>query len=210
MKRKEILSYTYNFISLLMDKIENELDSIILFGSVARGDFDEKSDIDLFINVRPKVNTKKMQKIVNSALNEFEDIVLHRWSLRGINLPIKCIIGSLNSDRWSALRREIISSGITVFGRYKELPGNLKQSIIFSFQVSSLEPKDKVKVIRLLYGYKSKKKQKEYKHRGILEEVDGFKLNRGAIAAPLESYQKIYDFFRKNKVKFKVREVWME
>ena len=210
MKRNEVLSYTYNFVSLLMDKIENELDSIILFGSVTRGDFDEKSDIDLFINVAQKVNIKRAQKIVNSALNEFEDIVLHSWSLRGINLPIKCVIGNLNSGTWSALRREIISSGITVFGKYEKLPGNLKQSIIFSFQVSSLEPKDKVKVIRRLYGYKSKKKQKEYKHKGILEEVNGFKLNKSTIAAPIESYQKIYDFFRRNKVKSKVREVWME
>lgn len=209
MKRNEVLSYVYNFIFLLMDKIENDIDSIILFGSVARGDFDEKSDIDLFINIK-KANTKKVQKIINSTLNEFEDIVLHRWSLRGINLPIKCIVGNLNSVKWSALKREIISSGITVFGKYKELPGNLKQNIIFSFKISSLEPKDKVKVIRLLYGYKSKKKQKEYKHKGILEEVSGFKLNPSIVVVPIKSYQKIYDFFRKNKVKIKVREIWME
>lgn len=207
MKQNEIFAYLYDFTSLLLDKTGN-INNIILFGSVASGNFDEKSDVDLFIDLPSKADIKDIQKIIDNALNEFEEIVLKKWALRGINLPINCIVGTLDSKRWSGLKREIISNGITVFGRYKELPEKLRHNMLFSFRLSHLEPKNKVKVLRQLYGYKTKKQKKVYTNEGLLDAVGGLKLNPSTIMVPLAHYKMIYDFFGKNKVEFRVREIW--
>ncbi len=210
MKQNEILSYVYDFTSLLLDKTKNNINTIILFGSVANGSFDKKSDIDLFIDIPPKTDVKKIQTIVDNALNEFEEIASKKWALRGITLPINCIVGELNSAKWANLKREIISNGIKIFGKYDELPKNLKHNIIFSFSISKLKPKNKVKILRNLYGYKERKKKKEYIHKGLLTDVNGIKLNPGTIMVPFNQHKKIYDFFGKNKVEFQIKELWTE
>ena len=209
MKQNEILSYIYDFTSILLNKTNN-INNIILFGSIANKTFDKKSDVDLFIDINPNTKKKIMQKIVNDSINEFEEIASKKWHLRNINLPINCIIGNLNSEKWSELKREIISNGIKIYGKYNELPKNLKHNILFSFNTIGIAPKNKVKILRTLYGYKEKKEKKEYTHKGLLDEVNGIKLNPGTIIVPINQNKKIYDFFGKNKVKFKIKELWTE
>ena len=209
MKQNEILSYIYDFTSILLNKTNN-INNIILFGSIANKTFDKKSDVDLFIDINPNTKKKIMQKIVNDSINEFEEIASKKWHLRNINLPINCIIGNLNSEKWSELKREIISNGIKIYGKYDELPKNLKHNIIFSFNTIGIAPKNKVKILRTLYGYKEKKEKKEYTHKGLLDEVNGIKLNPGTIIVPINQNKKIYDFFGKNKVKFQIKELWTE
>ena len=56
-KYKELIAYESSFISFILGKIEVE--EIILFGSVARGEADKNSDVDLFFNVLNKENEVK-------------------------------------------------------------------------------------------------------------------------------------------------------
>ena len=52
MRKDDLISYTQDFISLLFQNLDSGLiRSIVLFGSVSRGDFDKESDIDLFIDL---------------------------------------------------------------------------------------------------------------------------------------------------------------
>ena len=118
MKKNEIYSYITDFLSLLYFK-KNFLDrisSIILFGSVARGDFDKKSDVDIFIDVKNKDNVRKVEEIIDLALNEFELKARDVWHIRNIKNPIKCIVGVLKDERWSELRKDIQSYGVVLFG----------------------------------------------------------------------------------------------
>ncbi len=207
MKNEQILSYVYDFARILAGKIDGKAKDIILFGSVARGDFDEESDVDIFVNIsedKPEI----IQKAVDSAQNEFEAYSQRTWNLQGISLPIKCIVGNIDSKKWSALKREIISSGISLYGKYRELPPQLKHYFIFSFSLSKLKFKNRVSVIRKIYGYSTKKGRKLYKHGGILNDTGGEKINPSVIMVPAEGYKKLFDFFRKNRVSFRIREVW--
>jgi len=50
LSQNEIIAYAMDFCSYLISKIDKGINSIILYGSIVRGDFDEESDIDLFID----------------------------------------------------------------------------------------------------------------------------------------------------------------
>lgn len=209
MKRNEVLSYVYDFARILMDDVSDEVNDIILFGSVARGNFDSESDVDIFVNVA-KGKTKQIQAATDRAIKEFEIHSLHNWKLKGINLPIRCIVGDLKSKKWSVLKREIISSGIDIYGRYKELPKGLKRYFIFSFTLAKLKYKNRVNVVRKLYGYSTRKGKKLYAQAGILKKLGGEKLNPSVVLVPAESYKTLYEFFRSYGANFRVREAWME
>lgn len=208
MKKSEILSYTYDFMRILAEKMEDEPKDVILFGSAAMGNFDSESDIDIFVNV-PERKTKSVQVAVNKAVGEFETYALHGWKLKGAMPPIRCIVGDIDSKRWSALRRDIISSGIGLYGTYRELPRGLERHFVFSFTLARLKYKNRVSVVRKLYGYSVKKGGKTYSQAGILERLGGEKINPSVVIVPSESYKALYDFFRKVRATFTLREVWL-
>ncbi|MFH0836666.1 MAG: nucleotidyltransferase domain-containing protein [Candidatus Aenigmatarchaeota archaeon] len=208
MKRNEVIAYVYDFLHFLLDssKQQDSIDSIILFGSVARGDFDKQSDVDIFVNTKDDALKKK----VDHALNQFEKASEHSWDLRGIELPIKCIVGDLDSKAWSLIKREIISSGIVLYGSYHDVPKKMNHYALIMLDLSKLSPKKKVKVIRELYGYEIKQPKKLYKIQGIVETFGGVKLNPNTIIIPMKKYRVFYDFLSKNRLLFRIREVWME
>lgn len=208
MKNEYALSYVYDFLRILAGKAGDDVEDIILFGSLARGDFDkERSDVDVFVSVS-KDKEKTVQDAVNKTQNEFEVYSKRTWKLRGIDMPIKCIVGDIDSGRWSELKREIVSSGISLYGRYRELPEKLKHCFIFSFSLSKLKSCDRVSVVRRIYGYSTKKGGKTYTQSGILYSAGGEKVNPGVILVPAKYYNMIFDFFKKNGVYFRTREVW--
>ena len=210
MKKTELLAYVFDFTHFLMDNLDQEIQEIILFGSIARGDFTKKSDIDLFVNVKNRKDIKKIERTVRKALDEFETASSQTWDLRKIDFPLKPIVGDLDSTQWSALRREIISTGLTLYGRYKEIPKKLQHQLLFSFNLKNLQPKQKVKIIRQLYGYQTKKGEKTYVHKGLLQQEKAVKINPSTILVPVESHQTFYNFFKGFKIQHQIREVWME
>ena len=68
MKKTEIYSYVYDFLSRLIERLEEDsIRSIIVFGSVARGDFDKESDVDIISDT----TKEDVSSMVKKALNEF-------------------------------------------------------------------------------------------------------------------------------------------
>ena len=61
MERNELIAYAMDFASYLESKIEG-INRIILHGSVSREDFDEESDIDIFIDTKEKNLKNKTAK----------------------------------------------------------------------------------------------------------------------------------------------------
>ncbi len=208
MRQNELYSYVYDFVSQLMERLKaNTIKQIILFGSVARGDFDKESDVDIFIDTNKE---KDVEKIVKSMANEFYAHSKHTWTLRGIENQLNVIVGDLENDKWSSLRREIVSNGIAVYGQYKELPNGMKHYVLITYNVAGLKPKDKSKFIRELSGYRLLKGKKEYKIRGLLQKSDGSKISKSVLLVPKEQHKEIYDFIKKSRIKFEIREIWMK
>ncbi len=206
MNRYELIACAMDFSSLLLkSSIAKDIKNIILFGSVARGDFDSESDIDIF------VDTEKGRAIGNEVtklLSAFEKSETHeKWKLRGLKNPISVKMGEL--ERWE-LYRSVISSGILLYGKYERMPKGVKYHFMFVLDFRKMERSRKIKLWRELYGYRQKVGEKVFVSKGILEEISGKKIERGVIAVPAEQKEKILEFIKKNGIKHKIIEIWAE
>lgn len=207
---KNLFPYIYDYISILFEnrKIREYVRGIILFGSVATGEHDKKSDIDLFIDVS-KSNTQLVEKIVEDADKRFYTVAESKWSLIDIKIPVKCIVGDLQDDMWKEIRAEIISTGIMLYGKFEALPEKLKHYSFFTYSMRNLSQKEKMKFLRSLFGYKSIKDGKEYLQKGALDVIGGKKINYNALLVPIEKSREVQKFFNSFKITPEIRELWV-
>lgn len=208
---EKMLAYVYDFLSISFeDKILKErIKEIILFGSVAKKSYDKWSDIDLFFVVKNKDDFDDVEVRLKLALTNFEAKADKTWGLKNIKLPISFIVGSFEDKTWENLRDEIISSGILLYGPYKEMPKDINHYFLFYYSLSSLNRKNKMKFIRRLFGYSLKKGAKEYKQKGMLEDINGTKLASNVILIPSENIIKMKKIFNEFKIKYKIMETWI-
>lgn len=210
MKQNELYSYVYDFISQLLDNevIFGSIRQIILFGSVVRGDFRKESDVDLFIDLEDIKERKTINDLVKKELNKFETRSENSWALRGIDLPIKVVVGNLDQEKWKELKEEILSYGKILYGKFKELPGELQHQILVSYEISKLSQKQKMSFLRKLYGYVSKKGSKNYVHKGLIDEIHGEKVGPNNLIINADELIRLKSLFKEYKIKYQLREVW--
>ena len=78
-----------HILSSLSGSEKKRINNVILFGSIARGDYDEESDVDIFINLKKESGKRKMEEVVDNSINKFEAKARETYFLRGIKNPIK-------------------------------------------------------------------------------------------------------------------------
>ena len=200
LRKSELIAYAMEFASFLVSNIQ-EIDKIILYGSAASGEFDENSDIDLFIDA-----SKKLEGKINKALEEFYKTESYRrWKLKGINNEISLIIGRIDSKEWEDLKRAMLTNGLILYGRFiSDIKGG-KGYALFSFENISPESK-RVSIFRKLFGFKTGKKC----YGGFVDELNGKRLGKGVVVIPLENSQKLKNLLKKRKVSFKIIDLWTD
>jgi predicted nucleotidyltransferase len=188
----------------ILKKIAKELSriedvkAVILYGSLARGEFTSRSDIDLFI----LTTDDKTQNEAESKVIELESEIG-----RDIQPTIRTITELQKTD--TGLLQNIFQEGKVL---YLKEPSDIPSAIllqqrpflIYSFQISSLLQKDKARFNRQLY----EQTKKDYKYKGLLQEIGGQKLSAGCVMVPHMQKEAIEKFFKKFKVKFEQLKVW--
>ena len=193
---KDLVAYASAFVSFVLPKIEVE--EIILYGSVASGNFDRGSDIDLFVE-----SEKKNREKIGSMLELYKKSKAYEWYvLDGVGNEISVKSGKLSE--WKGLARSVISNGIVLYGRYVGKVDNLEHKVMFSVDFGKIKRVGKIKIWRKLYGYKQKVGKKVYVSEGLAER----KLGRGAFIVSLENAVNVKELFRKEKVRYEIIEVW--
>ena len=199
-KRNELVAYAMDFASYLILKANN-VDRIILHGSVARDDFDESSDIDVFIDANPK----KEKKIKSSLEDYYKTNKFKEWKLKGIDNPFSLIVGNLDSNEWKNLKRAIINTGIIMYGKYKSDIEKINHYVLFSFE--NIKPdKKRISIFRKLFGFKVGKK----KYSGMIEEMKGIKVGKGSILVPIEHANELKKYLQTKRIKVKLYEMWSD
>jgi predicted nucleotidyltransferase len=199
MKKSDLISYACSFVSFLIKK-KPLIERIILFGSVASGNFDEDSDIDIFVDTS---HSKKEIMAILDLYEKSEDN--HKYFLEGIKNHISLKVGNL--EQWG-IKRSIISGGITLYGPYQELPKGLHHYALFVTSSPLQKRKDQIKVWRILYGYTQKIGSKRYAKEGLIRELSGKKLTRGAFIIPFEKSTEIIKLLKNQKVKYSIFEIF--
>lgn len=203
MKRNNLIAYAQAFSSFILDSENGDrIRGIILFGSVARNEFDEESDIDMFIDT--DVDRKKILK----QLNLFSESQSNKtWKLKGIKNEISIHVGDFDK---SPLKRDIISSGIQLYGSVLSLPAEMSHYLLFTLEFADIERKKQVNIWRKLYGYTQKVGKKIYKSEGLINSLGGKKLEKGIFIIHIDKKQEIIKFLNNNKIKYKVYEIWSD
>lgn len=187
-----------NFSSFLVGQVE--VKSVILFGSVARNNFDDESDIDIFVEC-----DKKDEKKINDLLELYKKTEEYeKFKLEGVKNEISVKSGSL--EEWKDLKRSIISGGIVLYGSYHGTPDKLNHKLLFLLNFEGISRTTKIKVWRNLYGYKQKVGKKVYINKGKIEK----KIGRGAFLVPIQDSQEVISYLNGNKIKYSLFDVWME
>ena len=194
---KLLVSYAMDFSGFLMQNLDKKylpyINQIILFGSVARGDATNKSDVDIFINT-----TKKLEFKCKRISAEFYESEIYKryWRLIGVKNEIKLIVDELKN--WPDLRMSIIADGIILYGKYAASVKTKDNYVILWW--GSIKPEYKrVMISKQLYGWKLRKKV----YRGMIQKADGEKLGSNVILVPSQNFDTIKEFFRKHKINYK-------
>ncbi len=199
-KQKDLIAYAEEWVSYLLLKLSpkdfNEIKSIILFGSVARGDFDEKSDIDIFVDVADTALESKINKATESFL---ASKLKRRFELLGIKNEIHPNTGILK--KWKGTRHSILMNGLLLYGKY--LPDIKKSSLNAVLYWDSVQGNARIFLNRKLFGYCHSGKH----YNGIVEKTGGEKLGPRCIIVPLGGYQKVRAVFRQMKIPVKMRSI---
>ena len=192
-------------ITRFLDRVKGwappTLSSVVLFGSLVRGDFGPSSDIDVlmvFDEPDPGRHLTDVTKII-TALKPHREI-----------RPVLTNLKDLGAD----LLREVMREGAVLHGKLVVGPDSLalRPYSIVSYDLSAAGPTTRQRVARRVYGYSSRKRVgkrfKEYRYPGFADRKDCFVLGKGVIALPAETAKGFIEFLKGNRVKVVQREVF--
>ena len=176
-----------------------EVRLVILYGSYARGDFGPKSDVDLFILASK-----------GGAAEKIQDAIIRIEERIGKSIQPAIRTGEEFRKTDSGLLQNILREGKILFLRdFLEIPAVqlLKQKpyAVYTFQLNSLTQKSKAKFNREFY---SRTKEK-YEYKGLLHQLSGEKLASGCVFIPFAKKAELEKFFKKNKISYASKNVWM-
>lgn len=201
MNRSEIISYAMDFASYLLLKVDG-IDRILLFGSVPRGDFDDASDVDIFVDTKIKNIQKRIDK---NTEDYYQTRKFKEWQMKGIEKDFAVISGDLESDEWKDLKRAILSNGLLLYGRFTGNTDNLRQFSLFSFE--NIKPeKKRVALFRALFGFIAGKKR----YDGLIIRIGGKRISKGSMIIPAQKSRELIEYFHKKKINFKVYDIWTD
>lgn len=204
MEKNNLVAYAMDSASYLVSKIEN-INRIILHGSIARGDFDEESDIDLFIDIGKKIEGKISKRIEKVIDNYYKTKKFKEWELKGISNAISVVVGNLDSEEWKDLKRSIINTGIVLYGKYKSEVDKINQYTLFSFE--NIKPdKKRVTIFRKLFGFKVGEKE----YPGLIDKINAIKISKGSVLVPAEHVNELKEYFQEKKVTVKLYDLWSD
>ena len=193
--KENLISLAFIFISYLFREPSLHIRRIFLFGSVARGDYDENSDIDLFIDVDPIYEPETLKK-AQRAMKRFILLEQKKLNIKAISNTLTFKVGVL--DMWE-LKEAVEKEGIVLYAH----PLGSALTKYFLFTLPPITPvKKRIKVIRMLFG------RKEYQVPGLVLKYQGKILNPRCFFISYEGLKEVTSFLAREKVMFSFEEIW--
>ncbi len=194
------IAYSQHLLSFLFAQKEAALkvQRVYLFGSAVRGQLENKSDIDLFIEC-DSGDEQRVRQLAKAALIRFisskEQI---KWKLLKFSYPFSFQVGKLKE--WE-LKSSIVSEGLLLFSRKpSETLG--ERRVVFVIQYPPLK-REYIKIKRILFG----RSEKEYKESGLVKELNGEQLTSTVFLIPKEAQTRMIEILSREKIEFAMREI---
>lgn len=195
--------YAAYFAAFVLNNLKDakNIEKIVLYGSVAKGEETKESDIDIFIEVKKK-NTQFEKEIKEIEHAFYDSREASLFKVKGIENIFSIKTGILKE--WKELYPSIASTGIILYGPYeaKELPSGVKHMIIIFWDAVE---KNRGSFLNKLYGFTVNGKTYE----GILTKYDGRKIGKSSILMPIAYKQYLFELIKEHKVSAKTIEVFV-
>lgn len=203
MDQYKLQEYASTFVTFLLRNMKNDIptiDGIILYGSVAKREADEHSDVDIFVDT-PSRKTEEKIKEISKLFPESREALLYK--VEGIANDISVKVGVLR--KWEELQRSIMSTGIILWGKYitNKKPTGTKHYLLLSW--NKVE-KNRGAFLNKLYGFRVKGK----KYEGLLRNIEGRKVGKSCILIPIQQKENVIPLLKKYQVHAKQIEVFLE
>lgn len=197
-KDKELID---KFIKKIIKDIPT-IEAIVLFGSMARDDYDKRSDIDIMIILNEE-HPSEYSPIISRIITELKP---HR--------EIRTVLTNLH-DYDEDYYQNVFRDGKVLYGKVLLTPESLalKPYLLISYDLTGKQNTLQVKISKRVHGYTSKKlingQEKVYTYSG-LKDSDGAKLvSKSAVIVPFEKGQEFCEELKQLDVLFKVFKIWM-
>ncbi len=185
---------------------EKDVKCIIVFGSVARGETDERSDVDVCI-IMNRINDLSEEQISNKILN----------LEKKYNKNIQVIFTDKKFEKIDRnLLENILSEGLLLAG---EIPPislqklELQPFAIIKYDLSGLAHAQKMAIKRELYGQTTfrKHKGKTYKSekKGLVDKLGAERIGIASLMVNERSAKIIENFLEENGAKIRRIRIWI-
>ena len=198
----ELVSYALDFTSFLIQNIKDSarINSIILFGSVARDEATKESDVDIFIDTQG--NEKNLEKEIKKITDQFFDSIKFKkyWQLLNVKNEINIIVGKL--EEWK-LKDSMLGSSIILYQKYAPKLKEGKNMTILTWE-NVRQNSNRVMFNKKVFGYNYYGKF----YNGLLQKYDGKKLGTNTIIVPIEHLNDFTKLFKEFKITLKIMRVF--
>jgi len=202
LKKNELIAYAGSFVSFVLDRLQQEVKEIILFGSVARGDFTKDSDVDLFFDVLDEKKIGLIEKDLKLIESKFyRSKVYGIWKQKGITSEIKVKVGVLS--KWD-LKNSVLSDGFVLYGKYKSSMKGEGLALISFDPIKNITKRNKI--IRTLFG----RKETGYFQEGLVDKLKGKQISPTVFYVNLQFADQVLKILKKEKINFQIKELWSQ
>lgn len=171
--------------------------AVILFGSHARGEQHEGSDIDLLVVFKN-----------DDALTKGRAQVAQIAARSGLFLQVLCLT-TTELEKSPLLPTILREGGIldqrASFSLETMATKRLRPYVLLTYDLRSLAPRDKVKFIHAVQG----RGKGRHRYPGLLDHAAGYKVGRNTLMIPFNHTQKIHRFLEQVEAPYTTRDVWM-
>ena len=173
--------------------------AVILFGSKAKGDYDEYSDYDLLVVFE---NDEAMWK---NRRKLYENVGKLGLFTQVLTRSVK----ELQEKTEPPFLQSVLQHGVLLYLRYPFMAPafaqNLETVSIVSYSLKGLSQNEKMRVIYRLFG----RERKGEGLRGVVGEGGGRKLGDGCFMIPTERLDVVIDVLKRHEVTFDVLRAYL-
>jgi len=184
--------------------------SVVLFGSVAKGEADARSDADLLVVLDTKGSVSRLpeRKRVSEIALDLE---------KKFGKSISLVFTNRN---FNGLDRQFVESvlreGLILYGRAPQVDARrlkLEPYVLVYFSLRVMGKPEKMKLKRALYGHRTVKryKGKTYKSEitGLVERLEGRRTGIASVLIPQGNFKELEDTLERFGVVYEKLDVWM-
>ncbi len=182
-----------------------DIQRVILFGSAARNEATNDSDIDLFVQCAPRAKPRLRSVLAEVEKTHGVVITAIFYAAGGLDRIDRQFLEAVTRDGQS-LRGGRLEPSV------QEL--NLEPLRLVRYWAEDLSPRKRARFLRQVDGYESEKRTRGRRYTsarsGLLEKLGGWRVGRGTFVVPEPGWSSVDQLLREFSVRRSAISIWSQ